>query len=443
MTVNKSLELSHRINDMMSKDLLSLFYNLFPFDLELNENGKKSRDRVFNPSNTLLSMINTMIQQDKTLQNSVNIFHVIHNKNIESIQSLEKKLLKKEQSNPKRGVGRPRKNVLKIQKSKITELSRNTSAYAQARQRLSNEYVNAVFKASVDYNNTRSVSKFHGREVYITDGTYLQLQDTKSIREIFNNSTKEGYPRGLLSVVIRQGTGSVADFTLDSDKKSELELFGKMINNLKPGSLLLADDLYNCFAIFCLLQRRGVDIIVPGKRDRKYTVIEKIAEGDEIVEILDTGKKSKMNEKFGIHEKKIRLRRIETTNPNNENEKVVLFTSLLDKNITKEEIILKYFTRWDIEISIREIKTIMDINIVRSKTPDMVIKELSSALTAYNYIRKIIEETAFESDFSPENDIFQKFNSSDKTICIDKLGRVYTHWSPGRNGNSEKKNPTA
>ena len=59
-----------------------------------------------------------------------------------------------------------------------------------------------------------------------------------------------------------------------------------------------------------------------------------------------------------------------------EKKTMVLYTTILDEKITKEEIILKYFTRWDIEITIREVKTIMDINVLRGKKDDTVQKEL-------------------------------------------------------------------
>ena len=49
----------------------------------------------------------------------------------------------------------------------------------------------------------------------------------------------------------------------------------------------------------------------------------------------------------------------------------------------------------------REIKTIMGINIARSKTEDMVLKEITIALTVYNMIRKIIAKSVEQTDFSP------------------------------------------
>ncbi len=71
---------------------------------------------------------------------------------------------------------------------------------------------------------------------------------------------------------------------------------------------------------------------------------------------------------YDIKEEYIILRRIEYRTPNTKDDMSVLYTTILDETIGKEDIILKYVTRWDIEINIREIKTIFGLNILRSKT---------------------------------------------------------------------------
>jgi len=83
---------------------------------------------------------------------------------------------------------------------------------------------------------------------------------------------------------------------------------------------------------------------------------------------------------------------------------------LLDERIEKSEIVLKYTTRWDIEICIREIKTLMDINVLRAKSPDMLRKELTASLIAYNFVRYIIAKSVENTDFSPQRDIFYLFD---------------------------------
>ena len=442
MKENYSLFLSNKINEKMQLDLSGAFYEIFPFQKLKNFNFKNSRDRIYNPTNTLLIMLLTMVEEDKSLQTSVNLFSRIHEKNRKELDKQDKQI-KAEYENPSqaRKPGRPRKSIGRVAKSKMKEISLDTSGYSKARQRLPIEALKMVFAESKS-NINPGIGNWHGYRVFITDGTYLQLQDTEPIKEVFRASTNQGYPRGLFQAIIEQGVGTVFNFALGSDSKSELELIYELMDTIPSGSLLLADDLYNCFSIFALLEERDIKIIVPGKRVRNYEVIEELSKGDEIVQIKKKINSSWLNGKK-LKKGKLLLRRIEYNSVSEEGKKNVLYTSLLDKKISKEEIILKYESRWDIEVSIREIKTIMDINIVRSKSPDMVYKEIYSAIIAYNYVRQIIARSTVGGAFSPEGDIIQECYQSRRDVFVDKLGRRYSRWSPGRNGYSVKDDITS
>jgi hypothetical protein len=433
MTENYSLQLSKEIQSKMQSDLSGVFNEMFPFEeLQKLKTGKE-RDRIFNLETTLLTMILTMTQEDKGLKNSVLLYSLMHERSIQNIKEKREEIIKEsERRKLNKQAGRPSKKGGWVAKSKIKPISLDTSGYSQARQRLPKEAVDLVFKASTDSGDIKQDFTWHSFRTFITDGTYVQMQDTDKIKEVFPNSTKDGYPRGLIEAVIEQGTGLVHDFRLSSNSRSELELMAEMITNLPKRNLLLADDLYNCFAIFSLLKSSGVEIIVSGKRDRKYVVVRKIERGDEIVEIKQKTK-SKWLKDRELEHKELTLRRIEYIDPN-KGVTSIIYTSILDDKISKEEIILKYRERWDIEVSIRELKTIMDIGIVRAKTPEMAYKEVTTALIAYNYIRKIIAKITENSDFSPEEDIIQKYSEIYKPILVDRLGRKYSKWSPGRNG---------
>lgn len=436
MTVNESLELSNAINNALQSDLSGFFSEMFPTGLYQKLKLDKQRNRVFNMEATLLTMINTMVSPDKSLRNSVIIYNAVHENNLTRIKNIQEDYSK--QAPPKRR-GRPRLKAVKIQKSKTEPISINTSAYSQSRTRLSLDYVNKVFLESAKSESTSSKTDFYGRKVYLTDGTYLQMQDSPAIQELFKTGNETGYPRGLLCVLINQSLGLVHDFRLGDHYSSELALLLAMIMSLPQGSLLLADDLYNCFAVFSLLKSQNVDIIVPGKRKRNYKVIRQISEGDEIVEVTAPSKYSEIFENYEIPEKTLQLRRLEIPDINNPEKSIVLFTTILDKKISKTELYLKYLSRWDIEISIREIKTIMEVNILRSKSPEMALKELTCALIAYNYIRKIIKKAVQDTDFSPEEHIFPKCYSRNSAGYVDKLGRVYSRSSSGRYGDIGKK----
>ena len=433
MKDNRSLALTMRIQKELRKDLSSVFYDFFPFDMVDKLKPKGTRSRVFSPVNTLLTMILTMLNDDKSLQNSVNLYSHIHLKNKKRIEAANKQVLEEQKRQTKRKPGRPRKSIGRVAKSKTKEISKSTSAFTQARKRLPLELFEPVFNDSKDFTNIKYPRKKKFNRVFIADGTYLQLQNTKSIREEFYKPSWNSFPRALLESIIEQGSGAVYDYRLLSDKKGELEALSSMIENIPKDSTLLADDLYNCFGIFSLLKSNRIDVVVPAKRKRNYKLIETIGAGDDIVEITNHGKQYQWLEPDRLEHEVLRLRRINYYDIEKDKNRTIL-TSLSADEYSKSEIIQLYNTRWDIEISIREIKSIMELKVLNSKSTDMIRKELASGIIAYNYIRKSIALATESSAFPPETDILEEYYENIKPTKQDKLGRRYNKWSPGRKG---------
>jgi hypothetical protein len=244
------------------------------------------------------------------------------------------------------------------------------------------------------------------------------------------------FPQALLQVFIRQGSGQIHDLALGNRKISELQLVLPMLEKMEGNDLLLADDLYCTYYHFCTIIGKNAHITVPGKRDRNYTVEKAVGDGDETVKIF---KPKKRPDYVSTQEWKnlpdtIFLRRISYNYQTQKGiETAILYTTIIDAKIDKSEIVLKYTRRWDIEICIREIKTLMDINVLRAKSPDMLEKELLAALIAYNFVRYIIAKSVENTDFSPQRNIFYQCTPTYNTILLDKRGRVFKRWSSGRN----------
>jgi hypothetical protein len=386
-------------------------------------------------------MLATAVNEDKSLKQSVNLFKEIFESRGEHIVKKEREELENKRQTDitiDKKMGRPKLYQSQLPKSKTQPVSDNTAAYTKARRRLEYSLVQQIFDYSKDFTGIAQ-PLWHGMKAYNTDGTYCQMQDSEELRKKYYVKEGDGaYPQLLLQGIVQQGTGQIICFEVGTRHQSELELIAKQIGQLPKGSLLLADDLYNSYAIFAMIQRQGCHLIVPGKRDRAYKVIEKIAEGDEIVEL------SRNIPKWWKEDRelpqKLLMRRITFLSPADGETEWVQYTTLLDKQITKADIIAKYLTRWDIEITIREIKTLMDINVIRSKSEDMVLKELTIALTAYNMMRKIIAKSVEKTDLSPQENIIQEFFEANKAVLIDKKGRIYNRWSPGRYGQAAQSN---
>jgi hypothetical protein len=451
MTANRSLAISLELKAIMRTNLLHNIDSDFPFEIigmhEPPANQKQTRDRVYNIENTLLTMLMSAFNEDKSLKQSVITFKEVFE--LKGVQLKEKEALQMEQVKQEhqqsfgesKRRGRPNLYTSHLPKSKVMEVSDNTAAYTKARGRLDIELIKKLFAYSTDFKELNG-KKWHGMDVAVTDGTYFQMQDTEELRKKYY--VKKGdtaYPQGLLQTILWQGSGQVLNFEIGTRHQSELELVKPLIEKLPTGNLLLADDFYNTYAIFCLLQKKGCHIIVPGKRERNYEVIKKLSDGDEIVELRRTNRPEWLSKaEWDQLPGKITMRRISYPSFADENKEWVLYTTITSEKIKKEEIILKYTARWDIEITIREIKTIMGINIARSKTEDMVKKEITIALTAYNMIRKIIAKSVEQTDFSPQSHFIQECFEANQNLLVDKKGRVYQRWSTGRYGQTAEAN---
>lgn len=446
MKLNRSLAISSKIQECKMGNIIGLLENEFPASiLEDNIEGVKSRDRIFTVNNTLLTMVLTSVQQDKTLKNSVDLYYSIHKKHkAQTIELLEQRMQIQKEEDSRTSIkkaGRPKTYALQLSKSLEKDISLNTAAYSKARERVPIKLAEDLLKRSRIEQAENNYTHWNGYRVLLGDGTYIQMQDTKSIREKYevkhNGVASEGYPQGLLEVIIERGTGQLYNFRLSNRHTSELSLFYDMLDDIPQNFLLLLDDLYNCFEIISKCKRLGIEVVIPAKRERHYDILEKLGEGDEIISIKTPKNRSrwlKINEPPG----KIIVRRIQCKSP--EGVDYVLFTSILDRKISKEDLQLLYLTRWDIEIGIREIKTIMDINVLRSKTPEMALKELCISLASYNLIRKVIYASIKNLPFSPETDFIHQFYTHNQNILIDKKGRVYNRWSSGRRRNEANDN---
>ncbi len=73
----------------------------------------------------------------------------------------------------------------------------------------------------------------------------------------------------------------------------------------------------------------------------------------------------------------IRELRVKVQRPGYRVEDLVLVTTLLDpQEYSKEEVADLYLERWNIELDLRSIKSVMQMDVLRCETPAMVEKEI-------------------------------------------------------------------
>src|SRR5204863_6684753 len=66
-----------------------------------------------------------------------------------------------------------------------------------------------------------------------------------------------------------------------------------------------------------------------------------------------------------------------------------------------------YERRWEGEVDIRSIKSVMQMDVLRCKTPEMVRKEIWAHLLAYNLLRTAMAVAAGENGLEPRQVSFK------------------------------------
>ena len=87
---------------------------------------------------------------------------------------------------------------------------------------------------------------------------------------------------------------------------------------------------------------------------------------------------------------------------------VSIVTTLLNpEQYPKNEIIGLYQERWHVELDFRAIKSLMHMDILRCKTPEMVRKEIDVHLLVYNLIRALMAPSAVRLKNKPQEISFK------------------------------------
>lgn len=89
----------------------------------------------------------------------------------------------------------------------------------------------------------------------------------------------------------------------------------------------------------------------------------------------------------------VRLIKYYIPSPGYRTKYVTLVTTLLDPKVyPTTEIMRLYGQRWDVELDLKHLKTTLDMDVLRGKTPKMVRKEIYAHLLAYNLLRTVMWE---------------------------------------------------
>jgi hypothetical protein len=73
---------------------------------------------------------------------------------------------------------------------------------------------------------------------------------------------------------------------------------------------------------------------------------------------------------------------------------IIISTLTEARTVDKAELYRLYQLRWQVELDLRSIKSVMQMDVLRCKCPPMIEKEIAAHLCAYNRVRLLIAQAA-------------------------------------------------
>lgn len=301
--------------------------------------------------------------------------------------------------------------------------SSETSAYCQARKRLPEKFFAKVacrVGCALDSQATRNWL-WKGRRVYMFDGTTVSMPDTrknlKAYPKTYNQKPGLGFPLARIGALISLSCGAVLDvgFCRYAGKgQGEVSLLRRMWDILHPGDVILADSLMSNWTGIAMLKQRGFELVSRLNKANRRADFRKgirLGKDDHLVRwrkptsIRSVDRKTyhSLPDEVTIREARIRIEQ-----PGFRTRMMVVVTTLLDpEQTTKEELAQLYRARWNNELDLRSIKSTMQMEFLRCKTPELVRKEVWAHVLAYNLIRTIIAQAATKHKVEPRTISFK------------------------------------
>ena len=314
---------------------------------------------------------------------------------------------------------------------RVTGETFSGSAFGKARKRLPlavfqrllcrlSETLIPKSKASGDEPDTR----WKGHRVFMMDGSSASMPDTCELQQHFGQPGGQlpgcGFPVVHLTYLFHAGTGLIREVLAAPLRTHDMSQAVQLHQALEPGDIGLGDrgfcsyahlallSLRKVFGVFRLHQRKKTDFEIhdlvtdeaTAQKRRLPRWLSQLGATDHLVEWIKPKKPpawmsadqhAQLPDRLVVRE----LRYLVGRNGFRTKE-VTLVTTLLDAELYPLEALAElYRQRWQVEQHLRESKQTMGMDILKCKTVDGVLKELTVYAIVYNLVRVALQAAAW------------------------------------------------
>jgi hypothetical protein len=349
----------------------------------LNEHGIKYRDRVFTPVTTIWGFLSQVLNDDQSCSNAVS------------------------------------RIIAHRAASGLGTCSPNTASYCNARGRIVTDVLRTLARRSAEELQAAATGqwKWNGRNVFIADGSHIWMPDTPENQAVYPQPVVQqpgiGFPLARVVVLLSLATGACHDLAIApyaGKGTGETTLLRRTYDSLCPGDVVLADALFDNYFLACELRQLGVDLVARVQAERVGSrTVESRPDGDVILWRRPNKPRGMTGEEYRRYPETLLMRQVavDARDKDNRAERFKVVTTILDASIDGGQLGDLYERRWDGEIDIRSIKSVMQMEFLRCKTPEMVHKEIWAHLLAYNLLRTAMAVAAGENGIEPRQVSFK------------------------------------
>lgn len=295
-------------------------------------------------------------------------------------------------------------------------VSTNTGNYCRARARVGECVVRRLAQCVAERSEAVVLKewKWLGMTVKVADGTDFSMPDTPANQKEYPQSSSQaeglGFPLMRALGLVSLATGMVTAMAMGpcaGKETGETALLRSLFQTLKPGEVLLADRYFSGWFMLTLLQQLGIRFVVRMHHLRKLDFCRgrQLGHKDHIVSWTKPQRPDWMDQQTYDSlpaTLEVRETHVSTHVPGFRTKSLVVASSFLDDDVVSaSDLADLYRQRWNVELHFRDIKSAMELDVLRGQTPEMVRQELWTGILAYNLIRHSMLQSAIESGRRP------------------------------------------
>jgi hypothetical protein len=315
---------------------------------------------------------------------------------------------------------------------RVTEgtLSTNTGAYSQARTRLpveaSRRFAERVSQSLIEV----TPPSLGTRRVYVFDGSTFTLAPESELQKDYPPASNQHgvgvWPVALMVVAHELASGAALipeiGAMYGAHAVSETALIHRGLAQMPPDSVAMADSAFGIFTVAYAAHRAGhkhVLRVTPVRFEAMRRTAQLISKSETTTTWeLDWRPSTRVRRDHPELPAeaclKVRLHAVQL----HDDLTLYLVSDLSDSAQTLSDL---YQRRTDVEIDIRNLKIVLDIEHIRARSPEMFLKEMMTSQVAYNLVIQFRRQAAALAKRPPRGLSFKRTWTTFRTFLLSSM----------------------